>query len=195
MNSTTRWKIVALTAAIVAAFGWASAPASSHVGGWAHNWTEHIKPRSDARYYTKTASNDLFYTKAQSESRYAKTFVPFGGTVSGVWSVSAPAGSLGLASITFHPKLPTTVTAHYVTDPFTPTAECPGFREATLGHLCVYQGWNSNMTFDAFRTPTSNALGVLLQGTVLYMSSSNAAGNARGTWTVRAPLTSARVAP
>jgi hypothetical protein len=205
MNSRNRWKIATLIATIVAVFGWSSAPASSHVGSWAHNWAEHIKPRTDlryytktasnARYYTKTASNDLFYTKSQSESRYAKTFVPFGATVSGVWSVSAPAGSYGLASIEFHPKLPTTVTAHYVPDGFVGTVECPGFREATPGHLCVYQGWNSNMTFDAFRTPTSNGLGVLLEGTVLYMTSSNAGGNARGTWTVRAPLTSARVEP
>jgi hypothetical protein len=206
VNSQNRWKIATIIAAIVAAMGWASAPASSHVAGWAHNWTEHIKPRADARYYpkaasdlryfTRTAADDRYYTKAQSESRYAKSFVPFGGTISGVWSVSAPSGSLGLASITFHPKLPTTVTPHFLPDGFTGTAECPGFREATPGHLCVYEGDSFNMTFDNFRSPTSGAIGaVLLEGTVLTMTSAHAQGNARGTWTVRAPLTSARVAP
>jgi len=185
MNSTTRWKIVALIAAIVAAFGWASAPASSHVGGWAHNWTEHIKPRTDARYFTKAASDDRYYTKAQTESRYAKTFVPFGATVSGVWSVSAPSGSLGLASITFHPKLPTTVTAEFLPDGFVGTEHCPGFREAAPGYLCVYEGDNYNMTFNNFRTPTSGGFGVILEGTVMTMTSAHAQGNARGTWTVR----------
>lgn len=205
MHSQNRWKIATLIAVIVAAFGWASAPASSHVGGWAHNWTEHIKPRTDARYFTKaasdgrywtkTASDERYYTKAQTESRYAKTFVPWGGTVSGVWSVSAPNGSLGLASITFHPKLPTTVEAHFLPDGFVGTAECPGFREAAPGHLCVYEGDNYNMTFNNFRTPTSGGFGVLLEGTVMTMTSAHAQGNARGTWTVTAPFTSARVAP
>jgi hypothetical protein len=196
MNSQNRWKIATLLAVIVAVFGWASAPASSHVGSWAHNWTEHIKPRTDARYFTKTSSDLRYYTKAQTESRYAKTFVPFGGTVSGVWSVSAPSGSLGLASITFHPKLPTTVTPHFLADGFVGTAECPGFREAAPGHLCVYEGDNYNTTFSNFRSPTSaNIGGVLLEGTVITMASTHAQGNARGTWTVTAPLTSARTAP
>lgn len=202
MNSQNLWKVATLIAAIVAALGWASAPASSHVAGWAHNWTEHIKPRADARYYTKTASNaryytktasnDLYYTKAQSESRYAKSFMPFGGTTSGVWSVSAGNGSLGLASITFHPKLPATVEPHFLADGFVGTPECPGFRQAAPGHLCVYEGDNYNMTFDNFRSPTSSALGVvMLEGTVITLTSSNIQGNARGTWTVTAPLTSA----
>jgi hypothetical protein len=34
------------------------APAVAHVGSWTHNWTAHIKPRTDARYYTKTATNN-----------------------------------------------------------------------------------------------------------------------------------------
>jgi Sec-independent protein secretion pathway component TatC len=32
------------------------APAVAHIGSWTHNWTVHIKPKTDARYYTKTAT-------------------------------------------------------------------------------------------------------------------------------------------
>jgi hypothetical protein len=190
VNSQNRWKIATLIAAIVAAMGWASAPASSHVAGWAHNWTEHIKPRADARYYTKTASNTRYYTKDQSNSRYAsKNVVPWGETISGVWSASAPTGSYGLASITFQPRLPSTeITRHFLPDGFEETADCPGIGQAAPGHLCVYTGWSYNMAFNSFRYPTSSGEGVLIQGTVLYLTSSHAEGNARGTWTATAPL-------
>ena len=45
-------------------------PAGAHVASWEHNWTEHIRPRTDARYYTKTQANQRYYTKTQADQRY-----------------------------------------------------------------------------------------------------------------------------
>jgi hypothetical protein len=36
------------------------APGVAHVAGWDHNWKQHIRPRTDARYYKKTQSNNRF---------------------------------------------------------------------------------------------------------------------------------------
>ena len=48
-----------------------SDPVSAHVGGTVeHLWTEHIRPLTDGRYYTKTASSTRYYTKALSDERY-----------------------------------------------------------------------------------------------------------------------------
>jgi hypothetical protein len=44
-------------------------PAGARVAGWAHNWTEHIRPRTDARYYTKHQANKRYYTKAEVYSK------------------------------------------------------------------------------------------------------------------------------
>jgi len=48
---------------------WAS-PATSHVAGWTHNWVQHIRPKADARYYTKANANARYFTKAQADARY-----------------------------------------------------------------------------------------------------------------------------
>src|SRR5688572_19907018 len=48
---------------------WAS-PATSHVAGWTHNWVQHIRPKADARYYTKANANARYFTKTQADARY-----------------------------------------------------------------------------------------------------------------------------
>jgi hypothetical protein len=35
------------------------APAVAHVAGWDHNWTQHIRPRADARYVKKVDRNKI----------------------------------------------------------------------------------------------------------------------------------------
>jgi hypothetical protein len=188
VKSLRFWKIAALVAAVVAAMGWASAPATSHVAGWAHNWTEHIKPRTDARYYTKTASNSRYYTKAASDARYTRSALPLGASMSGVWTTAAPSGNWSVADFNFRPVLPGGVVGHYVT---TPTSECPGAGQAAAGHLCVYETWNYNLGFQFFDAP--GPAGTARTGLVMYMFSNAAEGNARGNWTVRAPLVAGRV--
>lgn len=41
---------------------WAS-PATSHVAGWTHNWVQHIRPKADVRYYTKTQANARYVAR------------------------------------------------------------------------------------------------------------------------------------
>jgi hypothetical protein len=56
-----RWKIISLLAVGMAiGVAMTATPAVGHVSGWVHNWNRHIKPRADARYFTK----------AQAEARY-----------------------------------------------------------------------------------------------------------------------------
>jgi hypothetical protein len=42
------------------------APAVAHVAGWDHNWSTHIKPRTDARYYTKATSDSRFINNGEA---------------------------------------------------------------------------------------------------------------------------------
>jgi hypothetical protein len=66
MRKERLWKVVALAAAsMTVGTVMVGTPAGARVAGWAHNWTEHIRPRTDARYYTKTQANTRYYTKAQ----------------------------------------------------------------------------------------------------------------------------------
>jgi hypothetical protein len=77
MRRERLWKVVALVAtSMTVGTVMVGTPAGAHVAGWAHNWTEHIRPRTDARYYTKTQANKRYYTKAhvytksQSDARF-----------------------------------------------------------------------------------------------------------------------------
>jgi hypothetical protein len=66
MRRERLWKVVALVAtSMTVGTVMVGTPAGAHVAGWAHNWTEHIRPRADARYYTKTHANKRYYTKSQ----------------------------------------------------------------------------------------------------------------------------------
>ena len=58
-----RWRTVALVAiGIAIGSGLAATPVSSHVGGTvAHLWNDHLKARTDARYYTKTQGEARYY--------------------------------------------------------------------------------------------------------------------------------------
>jgi hypothetical protein len=65
MRRERLWKVVALAAtSMTVGTVMVGTPAGAHVAGWAHNWTEHIRPRTDARYFTKTQSDRRYYTKA-----------------------------------------------------------------------------------------------------------------------------------
>ena len=98
-----RWKIATVACALVAATGWTITPASSHVASWAHNWSEHIKPRADKRYATKV--------------------VDPGRTVSGTWATSAPSGNYGMVTVDFNGRMAGPVTPVYAA---TTSTSCPG---------------------------------------------------------------------
>ena len=61
MQGQKRWRIIALLATGIAiGVVMAATPATGHISSWTHNWTQHIKPKTDARYYTKQQSNNRF---------------------------------------------------------------------------------------------------------------------------------------
>ena len=171
--TSRRWKIATIVLAVVAALGWASTPATGHVADWAHNWSAHIKPRTDQRYYTK----------AESDARYRRKLVP-GRTASGIWAVGGGNGAFGVATIVFPGTVEETITPVYARRT---SRRCPGAGKAAPGYLCVYPRWNFSMTFSAFLNPGSRHYGVGRRGTALSLSSSTAQGNARGTWTLHVP--------
>jgi hypothetical protein len=201
MRTERLWKIAALAAtSMTVGVLIVATPAGAHVADWAHNWTEHIRPRTDARYYTKTQSNGRYYTKTQSNGRYytkgqadgqyQRKVAGSGQTQSGTFAASAGTGSYGSAAIEFRPTLPADIpvaNAHRQA-PGTTSSNCPGIGQAAPGHLCVYEAWNNGMpTFIAFHDPMSSSAAVRTTGTVLIWSSTTVAGNVRGTWTVTAP--------
>lgn len=62
-----RWKIVALLAVGIAiGVAMTATPAVGHVSGWVHNWNRHIKPRTDARYYTKLQAEARYYNVGET---------------------------------------------------------------------------------------------------------------------------------
>lgn len=183
MSSSTRWKAATLVAVLVAALAWAVPPATSHVAGWKHNWKAHIMPLADKRYYTKKQSNQRYQ---------ARTLAP-GATLTGVWAAAAGTGGYGVVPISFDSRVLGTVTPVFTQGT---TANCPGAGQADAGYLCVYGSFVNSMTLEIFGDTQSGGVGVRPDGTALYLVSSAGFGNARGSWTVRAPLTSARtVAP
>jgi len=177
-----RWKIATVACALVAAMGWTVTPASSHVASWAHNWSEHIKPRTDQRYYTKAASN----------ARYAPASVKPGQTLSGVWTVGGGAGQTIATAITFPRPMVGTATAVWAPNDAT---HCPGAGQAAAGYLCVYPTWTNGITFSVFTDPESSLVSptVRRNGASIYFSGTADSANARGTWTVAPAPASARV--
>ena len=58
-----RWRTLALVAmGVVLGSALAAPPVFGHVSGSAaHLWTKHIRPKADARYYTKAQANERYY--------------------------------------------------------------------------------------------------------------------------------------
>jgi hypothetical protein len=71
-RSLRRWRTAALLATGIAiGVAMTATPVSAHIGtSVTHLWNAHIKPLTDARYYTKTQANTRYYTRAQANARY-----------------------------------------------------------------------------------------------------------------------------
>jgi hypothetical protein len=184
MRRERLWKVAALAAtSMTVGVVMIGTPAGAHVAGWAHNWTEHIRPRTDARYYTKT----------QADGRFQRVVAGSGQRQSAPFGASASNGGLGSSVVTFRPRLPASIplaNAHLQTVGTT-SANCPGIGRAAPGHLCVYETFNNSMTtFLGFHDPQSGGLAVRPNGTVLIWTSVSTVGNVRGTWTATAPSSS-----
>ena len=174
-----RWKIATVALAVVAATGWTMTPASSHVAGWAHNWSAHIKPRADMRYYTKAASN----------ARYGPKSVKPGQKASGIWAVAG--GASQYASTTLNFPVPMSGQATAVWGP-NDTTNCPGVGQAAAGYLCVYPSWTNAMNFNTF-LDTGLGSTVTPYGTAIVFNATADSGNARGSWTLSPAPATARV--
>src|SRR5262245_52196826 len=97
-----------------------STPAMSHVAGWLHNWTQHIRPRADQRYL-----------------RVSTTLKP-GQSLTGVYSAwGSPSGYMG-TDINYRIPLAQALPAedvHFIAEGVPTTAECPSVGHAAQGHL------------------------------------------------------------
>jgi hypothetical protein len=110
----------------------AASPAGGHVGGWAHNWTTHIRPKADARYLPNRN-------------------LPRGTTIRGAYEANGlgPAASaIDYAAISWGHQLASAPVAHFI--PFGDPAPsgCPGSPtnpRAQAGHLCIYEVETTNL--------------------------------------------------
>ena len=133
MKTNRRWKTVALVAASLAlGVVIAATPATAHVGGWLHNWNQHIKPKADARYMPGG-------------------MLPAGKTIRGAYDMggtAAAANALATAELSFgYRPFKAQPTPHFIKlgDPAVPA--CPGTSadpQAAPGHLCIYERFSLN---------------------------------------------------
>lgn len=137
MRKERRWKLVALLATGIAiGVVMVGTPAGAHVASWAHNWNTHIKPRADARYYTKPQANGRFLPGG---------ILPAGRTIRGTYWMGATAGAgfdLATSEISFGWRFAAAPTRHFIQLGDPAPAACPGTADAPAanrGHLCVYE--------------------------------------------------------
>jgi hypothetical protein len=109
-----------------------------------------------------------------------------GDTETGSFGVGAGENQVGVAPISFIPKLAAAPSnSEYV--PSGTTTHCPGPGQATAGYLCVYGGWNYNMTFDCVGgITTACASTPTVDGAMVYFTSKAVEGNTAGTWAYKA---------
>jgi hypothetical protein len=121
--------------------------------------------------------------------------LPSGKTVRGAYSVSGTAingGNIASSGIPFGFALASAPTAHYIPVGGQPSEACPGNAaspEAARGHLCVYEGFASNVQDHGFVDPlnwnlnTSRRYGAI----VWIIGAANGVFMATGSWAVTAP--------
>jgi len=116
----------------------------------------------------------------------ANATLPSGQTLTGVWVVTAGAGSVGQELIVFVPHLPGDLGAgsvHRISG--SSTAACPGPGAAAAGHFCLYERVSSLSSFNGIFNPATGGPGADRRGAqVTYIG---ATGSAAGTWAVTAP--------
>ncbi len=110
-----------------------------------------------------------------------------GDTESGVYGAGAGEGQVAVASITFVPKLAAAPTkTEYV--PSGTTSNCPGPDQAVAGYLCVYGGWNYNVTENCIGgLSTACSSSPTVDGAEMFFISTAKEGNTTGTWAYKAP--------
>lgn len=191
-----RWRVAALLATGMAVgIALTATPATSHVAGWAHNWSTHIRPKADARYYTKTQANVRYYTKAQANDRFLPGgTLPTGATIRGVYRTTGNdqgAGTTPAASpIHFGYTLASEPTSHFIPVGVSPPPGCAGTAaspQAAAGHLCVYEQLSVNTAATAV-TQVSGMAGATRWGAILFTQSAADGDFATaGAWAVTAP--------
>jgi hypothetical protein len=185
MQGQRRWKAVALISlGLAGGIVLAGTPAGAHVASWTHNWTNHIRPKADARYYTKTQANARFLPGGN--------LAP-GKTIRGAYLVggSAPgAGTLFVTDISYGWTMRTGLTEHYIQDGEANPAGCAGnedFPRASPGHLCVFEQGSLNAESREVQQITTGRFGTR----VYVFSAGSGQTEIRGTWAATAPLAAA----
>lgn len=161
---------IILVIGVVIGLSVTSTPAVSHVSGWLHNWTQHIRPRADARYLQ------------------VSTKLKPGQKLTGVYSAWGNGGYIGDA-VTYRVPLAADIASsnvHYISG--APTTECPGPGQALAGHLCVYEMGAGNVSFgQVYRSGNpGGGEGSSKEGFGIYFDATGAAWS-YGEWAVRPP--------
>jgi Collagen triple helix repeat (20 copies) len=123
---------------------------------------------------------------------YTTTLKP-GETLTGLWATGYGGTSpVSINYFEFRPNLAAKIpnaNVHYVAG--ASAVNCPGHGQAAAGHLCIYQYWNVDSTFNsvdsADKADASFGPGAGKEGFVLYMNGSSTVANAFGSWAVTAP--------
>jgi hypothetical protein len=100
---------IALIAAGVLIGAGSVGTAGAHVDGWTHNWVDHIRPKADHRYFTKTQINErldaVYWMRGDGAGNVygsSDSFVSFNISAPGVYAITfAPQGSDALANCAF----------------------------------------------------------------------------------------------
>jgi hypothetical protein len=139
------------------------------------------------------------HIKTKADARYTRAVQPVGKTQSGVWGTgnngTAGGTEWSISENNFKPRLPATIPAanvHYVG---AANANCPGVGQAAAGHLCIYESFASNMTYDStFAPELGTALGAGKLGFIMYFQADATFANAWGTWAVTPAASTASAA-
>jgi hypothetical protein len=116
----------------------------------------------------------------------ANATLPSGQTLTGVWILTAGAGSVGNELISFVPHLPGDLgpgSVHRNTGGS--TTDCPGPGAAAAGHFCLYERISTLSSFSGIFNPATGGAGADRRGA--QVSYTGPTGSAAGTWAVTAP--------
>jgi hypothetical protein len=106
---------------------------------------------------------------------------------------AAAASARGGADISFGIPLAAAPTGHFLASGAAATPECPGSAAAptaAAGHLCIYEGFNDNMTVVSFQDPVTTATGSTTRPYgvgVVGLSIASGSFISSGAWAVTAP--------
>lgn len=178
---------------------------------WDKIWKKEIKPKADKRYYTKKKTRQKFakksaladfYTKGQSDSRYAAAgssytkaesnakYAPKPAVIRGVWGLSSDSGNEAGFTEIVYPQLAAPPTTHYIEIGETLPVGCSGTAmapDAAPGFLCIFEVRRNNLTLPVVTPPDFSGTNpnATTFGATIWASATGTTPHATGTYALR----------